>query len=169
MECVDCRKPDAALVCELCEEAVCRKCVEVLPSDAFFYRSDLPENLKHSRYCGACYDLEVAGELDAYLETLEQAKRAFVFFKTQRKSIPLLSKERLAFKIESCPDRDETILRLAFIAASHKMNAVIDVEVHARKLRNEAYQTSVWSGTGVPALVDESKVYEQDLREEIYR
>ena len=48
--------------------------------------------------------------------------------------------------VKDCPDRDETIMRLAFFAAQRSSNAVIQVEVTAEKVRNGAYQTSKWSG-----------------------
>jgi hypothetical protein len=111
----------------------------------------------------------VAPELSLYEETLEQAKRVFVFFKTQRKSIPLIKKEKNPEWIEESPDRDETILKLAYISASRGFNAIMDVETTSKKVRNEAYQTSVWSGSGIPAQVDAARVHDQDLAEEIYR
>ncbi len=169
MECVNCRKPNATLQCECCEEPTCKKCVEFLAPDAFQFRVEVPEELKHSRYCGQCFDLHVAPELSLYEETLEQAKRVFVFFKTQRKSIPLIKKEKNPEWIEESPDRDETILKLAYISASRGFNAIMDVETTSKKVRNEAYQTSVWSGSGIPAQVDAARVHDQDLAEEIYR
>jgi hypothetical protein len=129
----------------------------------------IPEILGHSRYCGGCFAEHVEPELSLYEEILERAEKVFVFFKTQKKGIPLLKKERHREFVEACPDRDETILRLAYLSASKGFNAVIDVEVTAKKVRNEAYQTSIWSGSGIPAQVDSSRIYEDDLADEIYR
>jgi uncharacterized protein YbjQ (UPF0145 family) len=93
----------------------------------------------------------VEPELGIYEETLERAKQVLIFFKTQKKGLRILRKERIPEQVDSCHDRDETILRLAYLAASKGYNSVIEVEVISKKVRNEAYQTSVWSGTGLSA------------------
>jgi hypothetical protein len=130
---------------------------------------EIPESLTHVRYCNSCYSNEVEGQLAEYEEIADRAKRVFVFFKTRKKGLPLIKKEKDREFIESCPDRDETILRLAYISASRGLNAIVEVEVESKKIRNEAYQTSIWSGSGIPAQVDESRVYDEDLQEERYR
>jgi hypothetical protein len=167
--CISCRKPKATLECGLCNESVCKKCSQHLSADSFSFLAEVPEELTHSIYCGNCYDETVAPAMDSYEETMERAKSAFVFFKTQRKEIPLIKKEREVFKVAECPDRDETILRLAFFAAQKDCNAVIEVEVLSEKVRDGAYQTSKWRGEGQAAKVDGAKIEAQDLRNEMYR
>jgi uncharacterized protein YbjQ (UPF0145 family) len=93
----------------------------------------------------------VEPELGVYEETLERAKQVLIFFKTQKKGLRIVRKERIPEQVDACQDRDETILRLAYIAASKGYNSVIEVEVTSKKVRNEAYQTSVWYGTGLSA------------------
>jgi hypothetical protein len=168
-ECIDCRKLKATLECGQCKESLCKKCAVCLPNGAFQMMKEIPESLSHIRYCNSCYSNEVESALSEYEAILERAKRVFVFFKTRKKGIPILKKEKHREIIEACPDRDETILRLAFISASRGMNAIVDVEVESKKIRNEAYQTSSWSGSGIPAQVDESRIYDEDLQEEMYR
>jgi hypothetical protein len=129
----------------------------------------VPEVLGHPVYCGACHDSEVLPLEEEYRETLERAKDVFVFFKTQRKEIPLTKRSKLQYRIEACKDRDETIFRLAFFAARDGFNAIIETEVSSRKVRNEGYQTSIWSGTAVPASVDAGKMDAQDRVNQIYR
>lgn len=114
----------------------------------------IPETLTHPKYCGSCYSETVEPELSTYEEVLDQAKQVLVFFKTQKKGLRVQKRERLPSRVEACPDRDETILRLAYLAATQGCNAVIEVEVTAKKVRHEAYQTSVWSGEGVSAQVE---------------
>ena len=169
MECVNCRKLNATLTCEQCSEPVCKKCVEILPEGTFKLMPTIPEPLSHIRYCGGCYAEQVEPEIAQYEETLENAKRVFVFFKTRKKSLPITGKEKIREIVESCPDRDETILRLAFIAASKGYNAIIEVEALSKKIRNGAYQTSVWSGSGIPAQVDSSRIYDEDMQDAVYR
>lgn len=167
--CISCRKPKATLECGLCTESVCKKCSQHLNSETFSFLPSIPEELSHSLYCGNCFDETVAPAIDEYEETMERAKGAFVFFKTQRKEIPLIKKEREVFYVDECPDRDETILRLAFFAAQKDCNAIIEVEVVSQKIRDGAYQTSKWRGEGVAAKVDGAKIDAQDLRNQMYR
>ena len=131
--------------------------------------AEIPADLKHTYYCGHCYDSIVEPALEEYQEVMERAKNAFVFFKTQRKEVPLIKKERITRYVDQNHDRDETILRLAFFAAELGHNAVIDCEVTSQKIRQNDYQTSVWQGEGVPATVDGAKIEAQDLRNRMYR
>lgn len=169
LECLACGKTKGLMSCELCQDSVCKQCVQFVSEDTFSYLPTLPEALSHRNYCTHCYDGEVAPALDTYYEVMERAKNVFVFFKTQRKEIPLIKRTREVHKIEKCVDRDITILKLAFIAAEQGFNGIIEVEANAKKLRNGAYQTSEWSGEGVCAMVDERKIHLQDARNEVYR
>ena len=71
--------------------------------------------------------------------------------------------------LAECPDRDETILRLAFQAAKGGFNALVQGDVTSRKVRNHGYQKSVWSGTAFAADVDEEKLNRNDYLEEVWR
>jgi hypothetical protein len=130
---------------------VCKSCVQSPPHGAFRLLPSIPAHLAHSRYCGGCYSEQVEPELGIYEETLEQAKKILIFFRTQKKGLRIVRKERIPEQVDACEDRDETILRLAYLAASKGYNSVIEVEVTSKKVRNEAYQTSVWSGSGLSA------------------
>ena len=168
-ECISCRKPKAILTCQICEESVCKKCAQRTDQSTFSFLPVVPDDLKHTTYCTACFDQVVAPEMESYQEIMERARGVFVFFKTQRKEVPLIRRAKEAFRIEECLDRDETILRLAFLAAREGYNAVIEVEVLAEKIRMGSYQTSKWSGTGVAAQIDGAKVDQQDLQNQMYR
>lgn len=168
-ECISCGKPKAVLSCEVCNEALCKKCDQILEPDTFSFLPKVPEELTHLHYCGSCFDSVVAPELDSYHETMERAKNAFVFFTTQRKETPLIKKAREVLKVSNCLDRDETILRLAFFAAQADFNAIIEVEVSSEKIRNGAYQTSRWNGQGIAAQIDGHKLDLQDQRNAVYR
>jgi len=167
--CVCCQKPKANVICEVCEGPVCKKCLQILDQSTFSFLKEIPAQLSHTHYCGTCYDQVVAPELEAYEEVMGRANDVFVFFISQRKEIPLVKKTKDFFKVENCPDRDEAILRLAFFSAQLGYNAVIEVEVNSEKIRNGAYQTSRWSGTGNAAQVDQEKLDRQSLRNQIYR
>ena len=169
VECASCGKPKAVLQCEVCHDDLCKKCDQILPADTFSFLPEIPENLSHLHYCGNCYDSIVAPELDSYQEAVALAKESFVFFTSQRKEIPLIKRSREILKVEGCEDRDETILRLAFLAAKNGFNAIIETEVVAEKIRMGAYQTSKWSGKAIGATVDGHKIELQDQRNAVYR
>jgi len=168
-ECIACRRLGADFDCSLCFEHVCKKCVQKLSGETFAYLPVIPEDLSHIYYCGACFDQEVQPILTQYEEVLERAKSAFIFFKTQRKEIPLIKKSKELLSVQGRPDRDETILRLAYMAAELGFNAVVDVDAVSKKLRNHAYQKHEWCGTGYPAQVDEIKLDRQDRQNQMFR
>ena len=156
--CLSCRKPKATLACEVCQEPVCKDCVQFLEASTFSFLKTLPPELGHTYYCSFCYDSKVAPALENYLAIQEKARGVYVFFTTQRKAIPLIRKSKEVVKIAECADRDETVMRLAFFAAEGGYNAIIEVELICEKVRNHAWHTSRWQGTGLPAEVDAVKV-----------
>jgi hypothetical protein len=113
----------------------------------------LPAPLSHSRYCGSCFSAEVSPVLEHYEETLGRAKNVLVFFKTRKRGLRVVKREKIPERVDECADRDETILRLAYIAAEKGYGALIEVDVNSKKVRNEGYQSSIWSGSGVAAEV----------------
>ena len=65
---------------------------------------------------------------------------------------------------DSCDDRRECILRLAFFAAELGFNAIIESEVDSKKVRKGAYQSSTWSGSALPADVDGARLEKASLK-----
>ncbi|MBI2712473.1 MAG: hypothetical protein HYX41_06420 [Bdellovibrio sp.] len=156
--CLSCLKPKASLACEVCQQPVCKDCVEFLDAATFSFLKTVPPELAHTYYCGPCYTAKVAAPLETYLSTLENARSVYVFFKTQRKAVPLIRKSKEVVRVDQCDDRDELVLRLAFFAAEKGYNAIVDTDLVATKVRNHAHHTSTWRGTAVPAQVDGVKV-----------
>ncbi len=167
--CDSCRKPKSGFECEMCESALCKNCAQILDQDTFSFLAEIPETLKHTTYCPQCFDENVAPELETYREVMQRAEEVFVFFTSQRKEIPLIKRSKLSFSVKDNIDRDQTILRLAFFAAKEGYNAITEVEVISEKVRNGAYQTSKWRGTGVPAQIDADKLAKQDAQDQVYR
>lgn len=110
--------------------------------------------LQHSYYCAPCHSESVEPQLTSYQEIMERAKAVYFFFDTRKHAIPLLAKAKSAIEVKSCVDRDETILRLGFLAARLGFNAIVDAEVNHEQVRNHAFQKTSWSGRGWPANVD---------------
>ncbi|MFL5815794.1 MAG: hypothetical protein ACJ763_19655 [Bdellovibrionia bacterium] len=151
--CVSCRKPRVDSTCGVCEGDVCKKCRIFLPEDTFSFESTLAPELKHTYYCAACFDEHVEPFKSQYETALDEAKQINVIYKGSKSSIRILRKADKPIQISHSPDRDETILRLAFQAAKNGFNAIIDVEVSSQKVRNEGYQKMEWSGQGTPAEI----------------
>ncbi len=168
-KCETCRSDDVTDACKLCENPICDDCILAPPLHTFSLLETIPEPLSHVVYCRFCYDEKVEPEVVRYAENLEKANESFIFFKTQRKEIPLIKKSKEIMRVVDCDDRDETILRMAFIAAEKGFNAVIDVEVQHQKIRNHQHHTHRWSGTGSPAMIDENKLDRQHKLDQIYR
>ncbi len=137
---------------------MCKDCMQVLAEDAFELRATVPDDLKHLHYCQGCFGTHVAPALESYRETLSRAEAMYFFFATQKNRLPVLSKAKWPVKVEQQVDRNETILRLAFISAEAGYNSIIEASVDHEKVRNEGYQKTVWKGQGVPANVDSGKL-----------
>ncbi len=158
MSCLTCQSAKAALQCGLCLSSVCKSCARFLPSDAFAFQGNVPENLKCDTYCSSCFELVVVPKLDEYHQILERAKDVNVFFKAQSKESRFIRRVEKHIQVEDCSDRDEVVLKLAFIAALGGFNVILDVETTARKIHHGKWQSSIWSGRAIPALVDPKRL-----------
>lgn len=167
--CVSCRSTKPTSPCGVCEEGVCKRCVQRTNEETFRYLPELPDILQRPQYCSRCWDENVAAPLAEYEDTLEKAKAVSVLPKSYRATIPIQKKATREIRVEDCPDRDEAILKMAFLAASEGYNALIKAEVNAQKVRNHGYQKSSWSGSAIPAVIDTRKLEDAELREEMWR
>jgi hypothetical protein len=158
LTCATCQKPKATLKCGLCDCDVCKNCAQFLAEDAFSFLEKIPKELKHSIYCSSCYDQTVATEMESYNQILELAKDVNIYFKTQGKETRTLKRKEKPVKITNCPDYDEALLRLAFLAAKANYNCLIDVEMNSKKEIVNGYQKTIWSGTGIPTQVTEKQL-----------
>lgn len=155
--CCVCQKPKATLQCGLCESPVCKYCAQFLDEDQFSFIPDLAKELRHSTYCGPCYDARVAPELQAYEETMQKARNITVFFNVDSKQTRNFKRTEKPFKVRDCADREEALLRLAFLAVQGQFNALIDVDIVSEKIREGSYQTTKYHGTGMPAQVTSTR------------
>lgn len=156
--CCVCQKPKAQLECGLCNSPVCKKCVQFIDEDAFSFYKVVPKNLKHTTYCGPCYAESVVDEITKYDQLLEQAKDIFVFYKDQGKETRRMSRELKIFEVKACADREEVILRLAFLAALDGYTTIVDVDLQQQKIREGSYQHSLWHASAVPVKIEVEKL-----------
>ncbi|HAZ11336.1 MAG: hypothetical protein A2X86_20340 [Bdellovibrionales bacterium GWA2_49_15] len=156
--CTTCKNPKATFHCGLCQELICKKCAQFLQEDSFSLLKKIPQEFAHSVYCIPCFNDKVGPELDTYNETVERAKNVFVYLIGQSKEYRLIQSTEEPVTVENCADRKETLLRLAFLAAQGNFNVLIGVDIQFKKSGDTSYKTITWSGTGIPALVDEDKM-----------
>lgn len=158
LECVSCRLPKAQNRCGLCDAPVCRGCEQLVPEDRFSFLPEVSDRLKKIRYCQPCHQAEIEPIQAEYEATIELAKQVFFFSVDYRGHLPLLKKHKESISVDKCQDKDETTLRLGFLAARLGFNSIIDGKIECEKVRQGAYQTSNWKGRGVPAQLDEEKL-----------
>jgi hypothetical protein len=147
------------LECVACHDPVCKSCAQFLEENRFSFLSTVPEILQGGAFCPICFEAKVQPEIQAYEADLERAKDVIVFLKKQTKETRHVKRLEKPVVVEHCPDREETLLRLAFFAVKAGFNSMVDVEISSVKVRGSGNrQTSDWSGTGIPAHVDLSKI-----------
>jgi hypothetical protein len=169
-DCLSCRKRKGAYFCVSCENSVCKPCSESIGDPLFISLEEIPAAQVAGRFCGQCFDREIAPKFSEYQSVMEAAKQVFIFFESQKKHIPLIRKSKTLRQVVEIADRDEAILRLAYFAAKEGYNAVIDVDVTAKKVRAAgSTKTATWKGSGYPAVVDGEKIERQDRQEQTYR
>lgn len=156
--CGSCFKGNANLECGHCKNDVCKKCAQFFAENRFSFQPNLPKELTHTVYCPQCFETVVSAFQSDYEVTMEAAKQVFVFFKEQGKETRLMSRKAAPISVPKCDDREETIMRLAFLAAKENFNAIIDVNVTSEKVKTNGYQTLTWQGTAVPTNVDPAKM-----------
>lgn len=96
--------------------------------------------------------------MDKYDDVMEKAKNIHVFEKKQSKETRLVKRLESPIQILRCDDENETILRMAFFAVQRNFNSIIDVETKYKKEKNGSYTNLAWSGTCIPAYVDDKKL-----------
>ena len=135
--------------------------------DAFsFQTTPLAPELEHRLYCPPCFDAHLGPALEAYAALMVRAKDVFFFFTTQKNRLPVLKRARFKVKVENQADRNETVLRLAFMSVEQGYNAIVEAEVFSEKVRNEGYQKSRWRAIGYPASVDVPRLERHLIRGE---
>lgn len=118
----------------------------------------MPEAFITKTFCPPCYDSKVEPALQKYNDDLEKARNVFVFYKAENKESRFFKRVEGPVKIADVPDREETILRLAYLAVQVNCNAIVDVDLVSEKIKTGSYQTSKWSGTANPVEVDPRKM-----------
>lgn len=155
--CKTCHKPKANYKCGLCEEDVCKGCVEFL-AETFSFKRAIPASLKHPTYCGQCFDAEVAEPLQQYNETMEKAREVFVFTKDEAKLTRLLAKKAAPYHVENCEDEEEALLRMSFFAVEDGFNCLVNIVLDHKKIIVGSHKKTIWSATATPENIDPNSI-----------
>lgn len=159
--CCVCQKPNGNLACTVCTEPICKKCAQFSNAENFSLSDEKPETLPIGTYCGSCYDSHVLERLNAYNDVAERARDIFIYYKAQSKENRFIRRKEKPMKVGNCDDRDEIILRLAYLAAKAGFNCLVDVEISSEKIINGGYQKSMWSAVGIPVNADLNRIQAQ--------
>jgi hypothetical protein len=163
--CNQCKKPSVQMNhCPLCKAMSCKSCTLFMQDDAFSFMSLIPDEMSHSQYCIGCFTNIVAPALDNYKMTMARAKKVYIVERAPRKPLPILKKSATTVQVRNCRDREETILRLAFLSAELGFNTVDRVKIRHEKVGNTSYKKLVWHATGIPVELDGLKLERQEAQ-----
>ncbi|MCB0347527.1 MAG: hypothetical protein KDD37_01765 [Bdellovibrionales bacterium] len=138
------------LKCGICESSICKSCADFLSDEDFLFLPKRDLALQKSAYCPSCFEAHVRDELDKYNNLLEKAKNFPVYSKAQTKETRLMKRNRPKITVSDCDDKEEALLKLAFMAVCDDCTSIVDVEVVSQKVRNHGYQTQTWTASGIP-------------------
>ena len=149
--CSFCHTEAAHGPCGHCRAPLCRTCAQNLEPETFSLDPQLQLDFPPTFYCAPCMNETVAPKEAQYNETLERAKKVYIFHLGNPHPRSLVKLGQRPLSTTGSRDRDETYLRLGYQAAQKGFNAVVEVEVARGRPRN------IWTGTGMPAHIDAQK------------
>lgn len=157
--CCSCLKANkASFRCGICQSSICKSCVHFVDDHAVSFFSKIPVELTHPAYCGDCFSKTVQPHMFSYENILEKAKLVTVFFKDQGKRTRLMNRNEKMIQVKDCSDKEETLLRLAFMATEANFNSLIDVDITFVKTKINFYQTSLWQGSAIPVNLNAAQL-----------
>lgn len=154
--CLKTKKP--AFICGICQSPICKSCVHFVDEHAVSFFAKTSPELTHPAYCGDCFSNTVQPHMAIYEEVLEKAKLVTVFFKDQRKRTRLMNRNEKVIQVKDCSDKEETLMRLAFLASEANFNSLIDVDITFVKTKINFYQTSLWQGSAIPVNLNAAQL-----------
>jgi hypothetical protein len=156
-QCTSCDRRPSTRECGMCASALCKACTQFLDAETFSFYAKIPLDLSHAAYCDSCFASIVQPAREELSDDLRRAQDIVVFTVNQRRHLTMtVSKERL--EVKNCKDRNEAFLRLAYFAVKSGRNSLVQVDVYSTKVRDGAYQSSLWHGSGYAADVDLGKL-----------
>lgn len=157
-KCVSCQSTKTNFQCGLCHDPLCKNCVQFNDSTEYSFLPVLTKYLACETSCQACYGQHILPEINNYQEAMEKAKDIQVFSKKQVIETRFIKRLEDPIVINDCNDHDELILRMAFQAVLRGFNGIIDMVITSTKVKVGKYQTTKWSGSAIPANINEERL-----------
>lgn len=111
----------------------------------------LPDDIQNKTFCMNCYNQGISDRLNHYVEIVEQAKQINVFTKNQTKETSRIKRTEPPLRVVNCSDKEEALLKIAFMAAEKGFGTIVDVELKSEKVgKGKTYKKLVWTGSGIP-------------------
>lgn len=150
-QCLSCLKSSTNLKCDICQNSCCKDCMIYIDEDVFDLVEMLPTKIYDKGLCSNCFNTEASPIIEEYKEILEKAKVVNVYDMQQTQETYKMPRHEKPVIVTECEDREETLLRLAFLAAQKGFNTLVDVDLQSTKSKQPGtYKKHVWSGRGIP-------------------
>lgn len=149
--CVICNNPKANITCRECDSSVCKSCIEFVGDALFEYDEYTDETSPVGHYCSSCYTTTIVPRLDVYNEIVERAKEVSVFSTEKSQESRLIKRTDVKLKIDECEDKEDLIMKLAYMAAKAGYNSIVDMDLVYTKTRDGSFKLANWSGTATAA------------------
>src|SRR5687768_3347715 len=121
--------PKKNLQCHVCASSLHKSDAQFVDDETFSFLPKLPAGVSLGIYCNTCFDQHVRPALDDYNEKMERAKNVNIFYASQSRESRFVRRIEKPIHVTDCADREEVILRLAFLAVQADKNALVDVEL----------------------------------------
>lgn len=149
--CLICNKTKTALRCNHCNDPSCKHCSYFIDEDAFEMLSLLPDSLQNKTFCSNCYHQKMGAELDHYKDLMEKAKKVDVYSKEQSSETRRIRRIEKPIQVRDCEDKNEALMRLAFIAVEKGFTTIVDFHLKSEKVGSgKAYKKLIWNASAVP-------------------
>ena len=139
-----------SLTCKSCEKYTCKECSCFVAEEDFDYFKEIPDELKSGVYCPSCYSDGIESHVQNYQEIMRKAEDVDVFTKIQTAETRLIRKIAKKISVTDCGDKEEALMRLAFLAASNGYGTIVNVDLVPNKVGSGSYKKQIWAGSGFP-------------------
>ncbi len=147
--CAVCLKEKTSLICDDCADPTCKYCSVFMDETKFEYIDFVPDELRYKTFCQNCYHKHSA-QIDLYQDNIRKAQQVTIFTKDQSAESKWMKRIEKPIVITDCLDRDETLLRMAFLAVQKGFDTLVDVDIKYTKVGDNSYKKYLWSGSGIP-------------------
>ncbi len=155
-QCEICLNKKTTLRCNICEQYSCKHCTHFVDDNLFKFQDLLPKHISNKSFCPNCFDEKVRDELSDYISIMDKAKDVNVYAKVQSSETRLMRRVAKQIKIKDCEDKEEALMRLAYLAAQKGFDTIVDVDIISKKVKlGGRYKKLVWDGTATP--IDSTK------------